>query len=136
MKVFFVGIHNKPDMVPLDSCSRSGKLVDKIIRQLRGHECIKTNLYMDANAMLRRAEGSVKRWAEENGYDAQADIIVTLGGFIRKEFRMAGYREIVSLIHPASVWSNNEKLGYVMRATDKINEAINQKNNQSNNHGK
>jgi hypothetical protein len=47
MRVIFVGMHNKPGMEPLDSRTKSGKLIDRIINELP-IDCIKTNLYDDS----------------------------------------------------------------------------------------
>lgn len=47
MRIIFVGIHNKPGMQPLDSKTKSGKIIDEIIKLLHNIdiECIKINLY-------------------------------------------------------------------------------------------
>jgi hypothetical protein len=44
-RIIFVGIHNKPGMKPLDSRTKSGKIIDEVIRGLEGRECVKTNLF-------------------------------------------------------------------------------------------
>jgi hypothetical protein len=39
MRIIFVGLHNKEHMKPLDSKTKSGKLIDRIIKRLPiGHE--------------------------------------------------------------------------------------------------
>lgn len=40
-RIIFVGIHNKPGMEPLDSRTKSGKIIDEVIAGLEGRECVK-----------------------------------------------------------------------------------------------
>ena len=42
--IYFVGIHNKEGMLPLDSRTVSGKIIDRVIMEL-GVECKKLNLF-------------------------------------------------------------------------------------------
>lgn len=45
MKIVFVGIHNKPGMEPLDSATKSGKIIDIITSCFRGVDFEKRNLF-------------------------------------------------------------------------------------------
>lgn len=43
-KIYFIGIHHKAGMMPLDSKTATGKIIDKVISEL-DNECIKLNLF-------------------------------------------------------------------------------------------
>lgn len=80
MKIYFVGIHNKPGMKPLDSKTKSGKIIDQIISQFPDCECIKTNLcdidYFPIDRFEIREE--CQKWNET--YGAKEDSIIVLLG--------------------------------------------------------
>lgn len=43
--IIFIGIQDKEGLMPLDSLSRTGRIIDKIINELRNYKCHKTNLF-------------------------------------------------------------------------------------------
>jgi hypothetical protein len=120
---FFVGMHNKPQMKPLDSKTMSGKMIDAIINELPVF-CTKTNLcevdYMplDRNEILNQN----KLWLEKY-QPSQDSIIILLGNWVHKNF-MFKNAKIIMLPHPASRIGNVNKKAYVQNALDKINGGI------------
>lgn len=103
-KVYFIGIHNKPGMLPLDSKTKTGEIIDKIITEL-GDEfvCIKTNLF-DTDNMVTDKKEILKQnlnWNEK--YDLMPeDIVVLLGNDVKNNF-MAKHDNTVFLSHPGWV---------------------------------
>lgn len=125
MKIFFVGIHAKPKMQPLDSRTKSGKVIDKIIEAFPANECIKTNLCNIEN---------MPEWADIPNHNAhwhsvnkptKQDIVVLLGAFTQSNFERRGLNTI-NLPHPASVfYSGKNNNDYVERAISKISDKSN-----------
>lgn len=131
-RVIFVGVHNKPGMTPLDSKSRSGKLIDRIIRRMEMFEphidysvtCVKTNLF-DLEYMpteFDRVE-VLNQWSKRAkcSVGVRGDIIVSLGACVNEVFRGLSH---VHLGHPSGVWSREKKTQYVRRALKKIRAAL------------
>ena len=119
--VFFVGMHNKHGMKPLDSQTMSGKMIDAVINELP-FKCTKTNLseveYMPIDDEI---EEDARLWHEK--YQPQKnDVIVLLGNWTHKNFLKAGFK-IVKLRHPASMMGYVNKEKYVLEAIDKIMKA-------------
>ena len=121
MKVFFVGIHNKPGTPPLCSTTRSGKMIDRVIDQIE-LECVKTNLfdvdYMPSSVIEQFA--LVDQWNDKYN-PADGDIIVLLGkavqdGIIRK------VGTLLRFAHPASIRSNIRKDDYVRAIVEAIKD--------------
>lgn len=117
--VLFVGMHNKVGMKPLDSKTKSGKIIDAIIKELP-FKCIKTNLC--------EVEYLPKDWLEINqhGIDwgekykpKEDDIVVLLGRWVQDNFFWNNCK-IVKLPHPASCMGNVNKEIYVKNAIAKI----------------
>lgn len=117
MKVIFVGMHNKPGMEPLDSKTKSGKLIDRVIEGLPDVECVKTNLYDSFHWPENFEDGDLMLWWIRVNADPK-DIIVTLGESIHRRFKKL---ITIKLGHPSAIWSNDAKVEYVKRAIDKIN---------------
>lgn len=120
---FFVGMHNKTGMMPLDSKTMSGKMIDAIIKELPIY-CIKTNLCevdyfpKDNNEILI---GNLK-WNEK--YQPTTDsTIILLGGWVHKHFLFTNAK-IIKLPHPASQFGNVNKEKYIINAVDKIKAAL------------
>ena len=126
-RIFFVGMHNKPNMKPLDSKTMSGKIIDAIISELP-LECIKTNLcemdYMPIDQ--REIWAGNLAWNEKYQYMSD-DIIVLLGGWVHKHFLIKNAK-IVKLPHPASCLGTTNKGNYVQNAIAKIRARIDETN--------
>lgn len=134
-RVIFVGIHNKQGKTPLDSSTRSGKVIDSIINNLPECECIKTNLHdleylpqdhqvhwLDTFSDWRKRAGI--KPGEVVGRDV---IVVLLGGYVHQMFRrMPGYLNTIKLGHPSPTFRSKEKgLAYVGNAIAKIGHPSN-----------
>lgn len=120
-KVFFVGMHNKPGMLPLDSKTKSGKLIDAIISQLQYH-CVKTNLCEIEYFPKEKKEifaGNLE-WNEKY-QPTDESIIVLLGSWVHRNFILTNAK-IIKLPHPASFMVNVDKDAYLKKAVSLINE--------------
>jgi hypothetical protein len=100
-RIIFVGIHNKPGMEPLDSRTKSGKIIDEVIAGLDGPECVKTNLF-DANELPEGESLKYLAWDWVNRIKpVHCDVIILLGQGVQAHFVF--YSEnIVKAAHPAS----------------------------------
>lgn len=127
MKVIFVGMHNKPGMKPLDSKTKTGKIVDEIIPFIKC-SCIKSNL-CDVDYMPTSNEDIHMfnmDWYLRVDPDVN-DIIVLLGRCVQENF-IRHSTNIVELSHPASFIATNNRGAYINRAISAINEKINKTN--------
>lgn len=104
MKIVLVGIHSKPDMEPLDSRTKTGQIVDKVIAAFPQNKFVKSNLFtgdhipVDAQANCRQY---VKDWIIRTEFNSEDDIAIVLGNDAKFLFRKA---EIVLPLfkeHPA-----------------------------------
>jgi hypothetical protein len=116
MRVIFVGIHNKPGMEPLDSRTKTGKVIDRIIDQLKPYECIKSNLFDKEYFPISDRE----IWCANTDWNvtlepAPKDIIILLGNWTHKHFILTPGK-IIKLAHPAS---------FMYRSKEKTEEYIN-----------
>jgi hypothetical protein len=118
MKVIFVGMHNKKDKCPLCSSTRSGKLIDRICRELTW-ETQKTNLYdVDYYPTTEdEKEFHAYEW-HRRIQPGTTDIIVLLGQEVHNHFFNALNYATIKLAHPSSVWSKEHKAKYVMTAVN------------------
>ena len=116
-------MHNKENMKPLDSRTKSGKIIDSIIARL-DCDCIKSNLsdtdYLPTDYELHFER---KRWADKYNPDDDT-IIVLLGRWVHENFCMK-YKNIISCAHPASLFGYVNTNIYVNRAVQEINNKIN-----------
>lgn len=109
-------MHNKPGMKPLDGKTKSGKIIDLIIKELP-FKCAKTNLcevdYMPIDYF--EIEYHNVLWGIK--YEpSQNDIIVLLGNWVHKNFWSAQKLNIIKLAHPASCFGHVNKEKYVLNA--------------------
>jgi hypothetical protein len=119
--LFFVGIHNKEDLKPLDIISKSGKIVSKIEKQL-GMRGIRTNLAdMDRMPVGNEIDEEAIKWWYRNGVESR-DIVVLLGRFVQDNFHYIPGPIYIKLPHPASSLFHGTKTMevYVNKAVEKI----------------
>lgn len=129
-RIVFVGVHNKPRMEPLDSRTRTGKVVDRIITRIMEVEpeitrCLKTNLYNIDYFPERRTRAVDIEWVHdwmERIMWTETDTIVTLGHCVNECFRWAKVPS-VKVCHPAAVWSIEGRQKYVDHTYQMIREA-------------
>lgn len=122
MKIFFVGIHNKEGMKPLDSKTMSGKMIDAVIKELTTVDaCVKTNL-CECEYQPNDTDEIINwntLWHEK--YNAtSSDVIVLLGAWTHKNFLKPTDATIVKIPHPASCMGNVKKKEYIVNALNKI----------------
>lgn len=114
-RVIFVGLHNKPGMKPLDSKTKSGKLIDRIIDKCRRHgiNILKTNLF-DVDYMPLPQDYSLHcfEWIERVQL-FKGDIVVLLGATVHKQFPEVPMLQTIKIAHPASKYSHEEMNDYV-----------------------
>lgn len=118
MKIFFVGIHNKPNTLPLDSSTKSGKLIDQIITNLKGNLCVKSNLFDLEYIPKEGIEKHKLVWIEKYK-PSEKDAIVLLGGKVHKFFPQTSSK-VIKIKHPSSVWSKVSQEEYVKDVLTKI----------------
>lgn len=120
MKIIFVGIHNKPHTAPLCSSTKSGKVIDRIIKQLPGREVIKTNLYgIDYMPTTKKMKWAlVLNWNSRIQPD-QHDMVILLGKEVQRNFPM-DLLFIIKLAHPSSIWSGIALDKYITDAVMQI----------------
>jgi len=116
--VLFVGMHNKQNMQPLDSNTWSGKIIDKIIAELK-NDFIKTNL-CDVDYLpndKKEIEQHNYKWYFK--YHNNNSVVVLLGNWVAKHF----YRDdekVIVLNHPSSFICRKNVKEYVSNAIEKI----------------
>lgn len=116
--VLFVGMHNKPNMEPLDSNTWSGKIIDKIVAGLK-NECIKTNLCDVDYLPIDKKEIEQHNYKWYFKYHNTNSIVVLFGNWVAKHF----YRDdknVIVLNHPSSFICRKNVDQYVKNAIAKI----------------
>lgn len=117
MRIIFVGMHNKGRLLPLDSSTKSGKLIDCVIKRLPDFEVLKSNLW-GLDHYPRSTHFNYKL-CDRVGYTSD-DIIVALGAYVQDAFRRSPFK-FVRMGHPSAVWSHEKQKDYVERALANIN---------------
>lgn len=125
MKIFFVGIHNKPGKKPLDSSTKTGKIVDKIIEQL-SCECEKTNLY-DLNHLPEHSEERQQlaiEWFSRINIQ-KGDVAILLGKDVQKNFikNLIGIN-LLEINHPSSLFGKIKTENYTKETVKLINSFL------------
>lgn len=113
MKIFFVGIHNKPGMEPLDIRTKTGRIVDMMIDDYDPIECVKTNLcdmdYLPADRTIIMAQSII--WCEKYKPEAD-DRIILLGKWVQKNFLYSA-SHMIRVNHPASIYGHKNLMKYL-----------------------
>jgi len=120
MRIIFIGIHNKPGLKPLCSSTKSGKLIDRIIKILPYNNILKTNLY-DVDYLPKS-----KVEKEKLAYEyfclikpGLCDIVILLGNEVRTNIAL-NFSKRIEIKHPASIFSKENQDKYVSKAVAKI----------------
>lgn len=124
MKIIFVGLHNKPDIKPLDRLTKTGQLIHRIILGLpKDTEVVKSNLFeIDYFPHFKDMLELKNEWYWKYNPDVD-DIIVLLGQTVHKEFN-CDIGKILKVAHPASKYSHKAMDEYVTQVIVKIIELI------------
>lgn len=121
--VFFVGMHNKPGMRPLDSKTMSGKMIDAVIKELP-FNCAKTNLCEVDYFPKDKKEIWVGNLTWNSKYEpTEESVIVLLGRWVQKNFLLTNAK-IIKLPHPASCMGNVNKENYIKKAIEQIMSVV------------
>jgi hypothetical protein len=118
MRIIFVGIHNKPNTKPLDSSTRSGKLIDKIIINLKEHDCLKTNLFDLEFIPRENIKDNQQLWINTHN-PSKNDTIILLGSNVHKLFPQV-QSKVIKAKHPSAIWSKKAQEDYVTTILTKI----------------
>lgn len=84
-RVIFVGTHNKPGMEPLDSRTKSGKIIDEVCEPFLG-KCpvMKTNIFnCDEMPHSNRRDALAVDWRERVSV-TEGDVIIALGLVVKR----------------------------------------------------
>ena len=103
----------------LDSKTKSGKLIDKVISNLNGHLCIKTNLFNCSYIPKEDIEKHKLAWIDKYK-PLDKDTIVLLGNRVHRLFPNNIPSILIKIKHPSSVWSKQAQEGYVLDVLRKI----------------
>lgn len=132
MKIVFVGVHYKPGFDALDSRTKSGKMIDRVIAGLQTEvglfeaQFIKSNLfdleYFPRNQTVELNTQWVEHWKLRVNYSPQ-DIVITLGQTVNEIFRKARVKS-VKIGHPSAVWSHLKQEEYIINACIKVSEVL------------
>jgi len=127
MKIIFVGLHNKPMMKPLDSKTKTGKLIDRIIEKCNSLDTPtrKTNLFdieFVPHGSGYMEELALNWWQRVDPH--KRDVIVLLGAMVHNEFIKNGHDKIIKVAHPAIKRSHIEMNSYVERTFELIKIAV------------
>jgi len=127
MRVIFVGLHNKPHMAALDSGTKTGKLVNRIINKLPNDiEIIRSNI-LDTDELVCFNE--TYKYANEwywTHLPTIDDIIILMGAMTqliyKNDVRHIG--NIIRIAHPASKRSHKDMDEFVINTAKKINKIL------------
>ncbi len=118
MRIIFVGVHFKEGFNALDSRTKSGKLIDRIIEKL-DVKCLKTNIFSGCELPEKQLrKNHLINWKIINELN-EKDVIIGLGTTVHEVFKDI---KIIKLKHPSCIWSNISKDNYVNSAIIEINK--------------
>jgi len=131
MKLYLVGQYNKPDKLPLCSSTKSGKVIDEIIKRLSSDLLVihKTNL---CNCDEQPPEEEIYTHACDwfDNYHPENAIVVLLGSwvqqnFLKEEVKVHG-NSIVEISHPAAHFYSAKvrREEYITKAAFAINKEL------------
>lgn len=121
-RIYFVGMHNKAGMKPLDSRTKTGGIIDGITDKL-GFPCVKTNLCnVEYKPESEEMQKHVDLWHETHK-PRGTDFVVLLGAWVKEEFDNRGI-PVITLPHPASTFGGKKKSEYIDDAVAKIYKEV------------
>lgn len=120
-KVYFVGMHSKPNTEVLCGSTKTGRIINKIIAEVEFH-CIKTNLsetdYLpDETELIKQMD----LWMFKHNPKSK-DIIILLGNWVAKHFSTNGELNTVKFRHPASLYGKEKENQYIEEVVNFINK--------------
>lgn len=126
MRIIFVGLHNKPNKLPLCHSTKTGKLITRIIKQLPTNiEILRTNLFeVDYMPNANDFDKLKDEWFWTY-LPVDDDIIVLLGALTHELFDYLNLN-IIKIAHPASKRSHEEMNEYVKKSIEHIKNKLNQ----------
>ena len=116
MKICFVGIHNRPGKTPLDSSTRTGKVIDRIIQACGdGFEFEKRNFFdMDRMPTNSEVNGCINFVIDDNVF------YVGLGAVVRVYLAPLCESNFISVHHPSYAIRKGETEKYIKEVVSKI----------------
>ena len=124
-RIIFVGMYYKTGLKALDSSTKSGKMVDRIMDKLPvGVKVKKSNLYDIARIPLDSEKEELKRFWLDDIKPTPEDIVVLLGAMVHNDCPDIKVRDLIKIAHPASKRSHKEMDEYVEKAASLICRTI------------
>jgi len=121
MKILFTGLHLRPGFEALDSRTRTGKIIDRVIARLPdGLKCEKRNLYPDFKVPDTAKERQRARDLFFIHHGGDNAIWVLLGKQVQQSLRRNG----VCLAHPGSLRFGGDAGKYIEDSVRKIVAAV------------
>ncbi len=125
-RIIFVGLHHKPGMKPLDSQTKSGKMIDRIMEQLpSGVKVKKSNLFDLYRLPENEEKGELVKFWLEDIKPGKDDVVVLLGAMVHDNCPQIRVKSLIKIAHPASKRSHKEMDAYVDKAVKLITDNIN-----------
>lgn len=128
MKVIFIGMHNKEGKEPLDSTTKSGAIIDRIIDGLAGIEVLKTNMWdvHEFPPVEWQIALSCEWWRKVSV--SSDDVIVLLGAIVHRNFDYRKERcdNVLKIAHPSSCnyRSKHDTEKYIASSIEAINNLL------------
>lgn len=115
-------------MRPLDSRTKTGKVIDMVIATVAFKQLVKSNLYDLEYYPATELERQSQQFAWLEKYQPERrDILVLLGINVHREFPESRVDStIIKVAHPASAHSAAEQSNYIEKVASLINAAINE----------
>ena len=122
-RIIFVGMHNKEGMKPLDSHTKTGKIIDAVILKIKA-ECVKSNLcntdyFVDDSYELLLQN---KEWLERIE-PSNEDIVITLGQWVYDNLQRGDFK-IIRSKHPASLFGVSKVEEYKSYILNKLSDYL------------
>jgi hypothetical protein len=129
MRIIFVGIHNKPGMDPLDSKTKTGRTVDRIITRVKHFHgelnFIKCNLFdIDYLPDSHRFMNTMSQEWLQRLKPTPEDITVTLGKIVADYIPRGVSRAVIELQHPGRIMVTEKLVRYIHESAEKINAEV------------
>ena len=122
-KVIFVGLHNKPDKMPLCGSTKSGKLINRVVKEF-DLPYQKTNMWDVDYYPTGNHEALSLEWYHRVEYSLSTDIIVLLGAKVHEKFIDMGFDHVLKFAHPSSKRSHKDMDEYVAKMVAAIKSKL------------